>query len=124
MARLPAAGSYLNSIELCIWDLNLSHEKVIREQKSSTKRQFSTLFKQQAVERADKDGVAQAAKDLGIKPSLIYNWRHSLTKRSSEHEEIKLIRAENARLKRELNIAQDDLTFLKKAAAYFANPQK
>ena len=87
------------------------HEKVIREQKTSTKRRFSTLFKQQAVERADKDGVAQVAKDLGITPGLIYNWRNSLANQSSEQEEIKLMRAENARLKRELSIAQDDLAF-------------
>lgn len=99
-------------------------KKSVESNKSTTKRHFSTLFKQQAVERADKDGVAQAAKDLGITPGLIYNWRHSLANRSSEHEEIKLIRAENARLKRELNIAQDDIAFLKKAAAYFAKPQK
>ena len=64
-----------------------------------------------AVERADKDGVAQVAKDLGITPGLIYNWRNSLANQSSEQEEIKLMRAENARLKRELSIAQDDLAF-------------
>lgn len=99
-------------------------KKSSENKKTSTKRRFSTLFKQQAVERADKDGVAQVAKDLGITPGLIYNWRHSQANQSSEQEEIKLMRAENARLKRELNIAQDDLAFLKKAAAYFANPQK
>ena len=60
------------------------HEKVIREQKTSTKRRFSTLFKQQAVERADKDGVAQVAKRSGITPGLIYNWRNSLANQSSE----------------------------------------
>jgi transposase len=99
-------------------------KKSSENKKTSTKRRFSTLFKQQAVERADKDGVAQVAKDLGITPGLIYNWRNSLANQSSEQEEIKLMRAENARLKRELSIAQDDLAFLKKAAAYFANPQK
>ena len=41
-------------------------KKSEEHKKSTTKRHFSTLFKQQAVERADKDGVAQVAKDLGI----------------------------------------------------------
>lgn len=99
-------------------------KKSEEHKKSTTKRHFSTLFKQQAVERADKDGVAQVAKDLGITPGLIYSWRHSQATRTTEHEQINLMRAENARLKRELNIAQEDIAFLKKAAAYFAKPQK
>lgn len=99
-------------------------KKSEEHKKSTTKRHFSTLFKRQAVERADKDGVAQVAKDLGISPGLIYNWRHSQVNRTAEHEQINLMRAENARLKRELNIAQEDIAFLKKAAAYFAKPQK
>lgn len=92
--------------------------------KQSKKTHYSPLFKQQALERADKDGVSQAAKDLGITPSLIYNWRHALTNQGAADEELKLLRAENARLKRELQGSQEDVEFLKKAAAYFAKPQK
>jgi transposase len=95
-----------------------------QSKKTSTKRHFSSLFKQQALERADKDGVAQAATDLGITPSVIYNWRHSHAQRDAERDQLNLIRAENAKLKRELQLAQDDIAFLKKAAAYFAKPQK
>lgn len=36
------------------------------------RRQFSDEFKDQVLLRAEKDGVAQVAKDLGIKESLIY----------------------------------------------------
>lgn len=99
-------------------------KKSAQSKKSTTKRHFSSLFKQQALERADKDGVAQAAEDLGITPSLIYNWRHTHIHRDAERDQLNLIRAENAKLKRELQLAQEDVAFLKKAAAYFAKPQK
>ena len=83
------------------------------ENKTSTKRRFSTLFKQQTVERADKDGVAQVAKDLGITPGLIYNWRNSLANQSSEQEEIKLM-GRKCETKVGVGIAQDDLAFKKR----------
>ena len=52
-------------------------KKLEQPKKTAAKRHYSSLFKRQALERADKDGVAQAAKDLDITPSLIYNWRHT-----------------------------------------------
>ncbi|OQW68490.1 MAG: hypothetical protein BVN35_19830 [Proteobacteria bacterium ST_bin11] len=42
---------------------------------SSIKRsQYSPQFKEQAVERANRDGVPKAAQDLGIAQSMLYNW--------------------------------------------------
>lgn len=48
--------------------------------KNNTKQQtvrqkYSPQFKDQAVERAAKDGVPQASKDLGILESMLYYWR-------------------------------------------------
>ena len=45
-------------------------KKSSENKKHQLKRRFSTLFKQQAVRRADKDGVAQVAKDLQV----YYTW--------------------------------------------------
>lgn len=39
------------------------------------RRQYSNEFKDQVLLRAEKDGVPQVAKGLGIKESLIYYWR-------------------------------------------------
>ena len=39
------------------------------------RKKYSPQFKDQALERAAKDGVAQVAKDLGIKESMLYSWR-------------------------------------------------
>ena len=45
-----------------------SEQKVIRNK-------YSAQFKDQAVERAEKDGVPQVAKDLGIAEAMLYSWR-------------------------------------------------
>ena len=81
-------------------------KKLEQPKKTAAKRHYSSLFKRQALERADKDGVAQAAKDLDITPSLIYNWRHTHAHQDAERDQLNLMRAENAKLKRELQLAQ------------------
>ncbi len=45
--------------------------------KETARKKYSPQFKDQAVERAKKDGVPQAAKDLGITESMLYYWRSS-----------------------------------------------
>ncbi|CEG55974.1 transposase [Legionella fallonii] len=47
---------------------NKSDQKVAR-------KKYSLQFKDQALERAVKDGISQVAKDLGIKESMLYYWR-------------------------------------------------
>ena len=44
---------------------NNSDQKLIRNK-------YSSQFKDQALERAEKDGVSQVAKDLGIGESVLY----------------------------------------------------
>lgn len=43
------------------------------DQKNSRKK-YSPQFKDQALERAEKEGVPQVAKDLGIVESMLYSW--------------------------------------------------
>lgn len=38
------------------------------------RQKYSPQFKDQAVDRAAKDGVPQVAKDLGIAESMLYYW--------------------------------------------------
>src|SRR3954467_14722012 len=88
------------------------------------RNQYTAQFKEQALERAEKDGVAKAAKDLGLAPAMLYSWRSQRCKTGQPFEEQKLQQAELARLKRENARLEDEVAFLKKAAAYFAKQPK
>ena len=84
------------------------------------KNRYSAQFKDQAVDRAEKDGVRQVANDLGISESLLYLWRSKKRHGGDSLENQKLQQAELARLKRECARLTEENAFLKKAAAYFA----
>lgn len=93
---------------------------------------YTEEFRREAVKRSEKQGVTQAqvAKELGISPQQIANWKRQFTRLSDkqfnsvdgvdyskkESEELRRLRRENKRL-------QEEMAFLKKAAAYFANNQ-
>jgi transposase len=42
--------------------------------KNEIRKKYSPQFKDQAVDRAAKDGIFQVAKDLGIAESMFYYW--------------------------------------------------
>ena len=95
----------------------VSEQQIIR-------KKYSPQFKDQALERADKEGVPQVAKDLGLAESLLYSWRAQRKQGGSSLENQKLQQAELARLKRENARLSEENAFLKKAAAYFAKESK
>lgn len=85
-----------------------------------TKRAFTKEFKKQAVELAKSLGnTTMAAKQLGIRDTLIHSWKskfgagNSSGLSESERDEIKRLRKENAELKKVNYI-------LKGAAAFFS----
>ncbi len=80
---------------------------------------YSAQFKDQAVERAEKDGVPQVAKDLGIAEAMLHSWRSKKKKGGTTLEHQKLQQAKMARLKRECARLSEENAFLKKVAAYF-----
>jgi len=91
----------------------------------AVRKKYSPQFKDQALERALKQGVPQVAKDLGIPVAMLYSWRTQ--QRQNNHqpfENQKLQQAELARLKRENARLEEENSFLKKAAAYFAKESK
>ena len=89
------------------------------------RQSYTAEYKQEAVRQAEVEGKspAQAARDLGIAEQTLSNWRKAskagkLAAGSGkaitpEQMELSRLRAENARLKMELEI-------LEKATAYFA----
>lgn len=88
------------------------------------RKKYSPQFKDQALERAAKDGIPQVAKDLGIKESMLYSWRAQQKQGGDSIENQKLQQAEVSRLKREVARLAEENAFLKKAAAYFAKESK
>jgi transposase-like protein len=86
---------------------------------------YTAEFKSDAIALAEKIGVSQAAKDLGIAENRIYHWRKAAKEAAEQgikafpgngnprDEELARLRKENAEL-REVN------EILKKAAVIFA----
>lgn len=92
--------------------------------KATIRKSYSSQFKEQALELAEKYGVSKAAQDLGIAETMLYNWRAKRNQTGQSFEEQKLQQAEMARLKRENARLEEEVAFLKKAAAYFAKVPK
>jgi transposase len=85
---------------------------------------YTAQFKEQALERADRDSIPTVAKDLGLAESMLYSWRAKRRQTGQPFEDQKLQQAEMARLKRENARLEEEVAFLKKAAAYFAKLPK
>lgn len=95
-----------------------------KQDKKQSRNRYSPEFKKQALDRADKEGVATVARDLGLAESQLYTWRQKRRIDGLTTEEQKLQQAELARLKREMARLEEENAFLKKAAAYFAKQPK
>ena len=91
---------------------------------TSSRRRFSDEFKQEALALAEKLGISEAAKELGLSGSQLYGWRQKaqLVKARGQVEQDQA--REIARLKRQVAEQAEELAILKKAAAYFAKDLK
>ena len=97
---------------------------------STQRRKFSQEFKLEAVRLVleEKKPLVKIAKDLGVRPDLLRNWRTSMEgragltgARANEGDSPVLGRDEELRqLRRENEVLRQELDFVKKAAAYFA----
>lgn len=94
------------------------------QQPKTTRRHHSPEYRAEALGLADRVGVADAAKQLGLHDSQIYSWRTQARQRQDRGEAEHQLAIENVRLKRQLADQTEELAILKKAAAYFAKHQK
>lgn len=92
--------------------------------RSSNSKNYSVEFKQSSAKLAveSNQSIAQTARELGVNVNTLHGWvskyadqpQSTVSSKDSEHEELKRLRKELARVKQERDI-------LKKATAYFAN---
>ena len=76
--------------------------KAKKPTQKTTRKRYSDEFKDQALKRAERDGVALVAQDLGIAETQIYAWRRKRQIEGAVTETERLKEAEVARLKRDL----------------------
>ncbi|MCK9991480.1 MAG: transposase [Rugosibacter sp.] len=94
------------------------------KQPKTPRRHHAPEYRTEALGLADRVGVADAAKQLGLHESQIYSWRARARLQQDRGEAEHQMAVENARLKRQLAEQTEELAILKKAAAYFAKHQK
>lgn len=94
------------------------------QERKQARGRHTPEFKKLVIARMASEGVAVTARDLGMPESQLYAWRKKATEASSVSEEQRLQSAELAKLKRDNARLQEELAFLKKAAAYFAQNPK
>ena len=87
---------------------------------------YSDEFKQEAVNQVVVHGysVADVSQRLGISNKGLYDWIKVFSKPKKQRDEDADLRAEVARLKRELKRATEERDILKEAAVFFAGESK
>ena len=89
--------------------------------KKKSYTRYSDAYRQEALALADRIGVAAAARELGIHAN---QWRSKAQLQQDTSERERSLAEENARLKRQLAEANEELAITKKAAVYFAKSLK
>ena len=94
------------------------------------RRKYTKEFKQQAVVLSQRPGmsVRQAAQDLGINESMLYDWAKKADAEGSDAFRGHGIRTEQAAriaaLEQENRILREERDILKKATAFFAKERR
>jgi len=96
-----------------------------------SRRKFTASFKLNAIKLGEeKENVAQAARELGVKASLIHRWKREQEEFSHNsfpgHGKIKMTdeQREIAKLKKDLREAKMEPEILKKAISIFSTSGK
>ena len=87
---------------------------------------YTDEFKQEAVNQVVVHGypVLEVSRRLGISNKSLYDWIKIFSKPVANREEEADLRAEIARLKRELKRSEQERAILKRAAVFFAGESK
>lgn len=95
---------------------------------SSSRKKYTPEYRQEAARLVIESGrpIAHVAKEIGVGEGLLGRWAKIERERqgSDDGRSDSDIRAENARLRRELAEAKMDNEFLSQATAFFAAKQR
>ena len=92
---------------------------------------YTEDFRREAVRRSEGPDIsaAEVARELGIHPGQIYNWRRQYNRLSDKQfnkvdgvDYSKQESEETRNLKRQISDLKEENEFLKKATAYFSKP--
>lgn len=95
-------------------------------EEKSKRKSYSIEFRTEAVELANREGIAKASEDLGVHQTTIRNWKKKLQgpnssstskDNSKSYEELE---KENKRLQKENGYLKDINKILKKSTAIFS----
>ena len=78
--------------------------------KNTSRRQYSSEFRKEALALGERIGIPKAAKELGLHNSQLYGWRSKSRTKQDQSDLEQSLAAENA--------------IVKKAATYFAKSLK
>ena len=101
--------------------------------KKLQRKSYNEAFRREAVRLSEQPGrnATEVARELGIHPGQIYNWRTQFNKLSKRQftaaDGTNYAKAESnevRRLKKRVAELEQERDFLKKATAYFAKPDK
>jgi transposase len=87
---------------------------------------YTDEFKQEAVNQVVQHGysVNDVAARLGVSGKTLYNWVSKFSKPPTVRKQDNDLQAEIARLKKQLQRAEQERDILKEAARFFANESK
>ncbi len=87
---------------------------------------YTDEFKQEAANQVVDHGypVLEVSRRLGIANKSLYDWIKKFSKPQAKREEETDLRAEIARLKRQLKRSEQERAILKEAAVFFAGESK
>ena len=95
---------------------------------SSSRRTYTSEFKQEAVLLVTKQGLslAEAARRLGVRANLLQTWKQSLETNGppASPRQPTVLEAENARLRAENERLRMEREILRKATAFFAKESR
>lgn len=95
-----------------------------KTQSTPSRKRYSPEYKVEALALAEKIGVAETAKQLGLHETQLYNWRVKARLLQTQSDAEQQLATENVRLKRQLAQQAEELAIVKKAAVYFAKSLK
>jgi len=88
------------------------------------RRAFTDAYKREAVRFLEETGrsMREVAEELKVSPQALWRWQKTLRSGPSRAAATVSEAEELRRLRREVEVLRQERDFLKKAAAYFANP--